>query len=408
MPLALLSLPRRSIPWLLTLAACGPDVGPGMDGTSSATGSSSSTTDQATTLDGSSSGAAESTGIVDSTGGLPSAIDAHIEAWCQAWLTPECPLPRYDSLEECIDHYTARLQPWIDAAAAGELGFDEQCGADQVAALLGEATCNALQCSLFVGTAGEGEACEPLEVRLASQCDADTLCHSDLGTAGTCVPRCVVFGVGDDCGYGQVGTCEDGTQCILDGDTPFAGGVCEPLPGPGDPCANTESPCGFDMWCDNGVCSDQFGGSGDSCLDQPCDAAQTYCEMDVCEALLPDGSPCMRWWNCASGACVGDVCVPLPDTVGEPCHQEKVCGGGLQCNGLLFTCQEPFAAIVCNWQQWCPVDAGFDGVCNEGDGPDDCPPDSDAADCGYCPAARQGDGTCDEPLRCAPGTDPDC
>jgi hypothetical protein len=387
---------------VLVVAACGPDVIPSGDGTS---GASSSTTEPATTADGSDigseTGAPVSTGMVDSTGGEPSAVDAHIEAWCQAWLASECPLPRYDSLEECVEHYGGQLQPWVDAAEAGTLVFDEACAAAKVDVLItGQSSCPAYACSLFVGTTVQSQPCELLEYLLASECATGLQC-----VTGICQPSCLVVPEGGDCNWGS---CDDGLQCIYDGDTPFADGICEPIPGPGDPCAFSESPCPLDLWCDVDVCSDQYGGVGDSCLDQPCAVAQAYCEMDVCVELLPLGEPCAEWWQCASRACVADQCTPLPDTVGAPCHNEFYCDGGLECDAVLRTCREPFEAYVCNWGLWCPSDVLFNDVCDEGDGPDQCPAGSDAADCGYCPEGRQDDGECDEPILCAEGTDPDC
>jgi hypothetical protein len=91
-----------------------------------------------------------------------------------------------------------------------------------------------------------------------------------------------------------------------------------------------------------------------------------------------------------------------------PCHQERECGAGLHCEGLTRTCIEPIQGRACILPTWCPPYVQHNGVCDEGDGPDQCPPNTDAADCGYCTEFRQNDGQCDEPQFCAPGTDPDC
>jgi hypothetical protein len=387
------------------LAACGPDVSPSGEGTSDASSSTTAHATSTSAADGSETGTLASTSTAaDDTSGEPSAVDAHIDAWCQAWLSPECPLPRYDSQGECIEHYGGRLQPWIDAADAGELVFDEACAAAKVEVLVtGESSCPAYYCSLFVGTTAQAEPCVLLEHPLASECSAGLQCAD-----GICQPSCVVLPEGGDCTMGSWGTCGEGLQCIFDGDTPWASGTCEPIPGPGDPCVMSESPCPYELWCDDGVCSDQYGGVGDSCATTPCDVAQGYCVMDVCVEPLPLGEPCLSWWQCASTACVADQCTPLPDTVGAPCHHELWCGGGLECDDVLRTCREPFTTYVCNWARWCPTDRLYNDVCDEGDGPDQCPEGSDAADCGYCPDHRQDDGECDEPILCAVGTDPDC
>jgi hypothetical protein len=392
---------RRLVTLVLVPFACGPDVTPGGDGTSGATD-----VDASTTAD---TGVPESSGTVDDTGPPPPStpVEAHIEAWCQAWLSATCPFPRYASLEECIDHYTMQLQPWIDIAPITGLELDEQCCDDKVAALLGEPSCSAEECPLFVGTAGLDEFCEPLADGLASQCAAGAVCFSSR-----CVPLCLVIPDGGDCGAFVPGDCEESSQCVFPGDACDIEGTCERVPWAGETCESIPYiQCSPGLWCDGGICNDQYGGVGDSCmstLNQPCDDASAYCEMDVCTALLPDGAPCTIWASCASGACVGDLCVPLPATVGAPCHQEYKCGGGLECDAWMRTCREPFTSAACDWHAWCPFDPSSNDVCDEGDGPDQCPPGTDAADCGYCPDARQGDGVCDEPNDCAPGTDPDC
>lgn len=401
--------------WLMGLVvsmlACGPGVGSGAD-TGTASGGSSGPGD---TTNGSQTGSTGSTGStgpgptgVDTTAGSgPTPLELHIEAYCMAWLSVECPWPRYDSVEECIEHYGAELAPWAAQAEAGTAVFDEACGAIEVMQIQGEELeCVERSCRVFHGFLEQGDLCELDYSAKGTECGEGLSCAPCVGLFcdSTCEPRCATVGDGEAC---HAAACDEGLWCVEVGDVEPEE-FCEPMPGPGDPCSGGLNPCPLDLWCDDGTCSDQYAGVGESCADTPCDVAVAFCQADVCAPQLPLGSPCTVWYQCQSTACVQDQCAPLPDTVGAACHQHKRCADELECDVLTRTCREPYPSFVCNVQSWCPTYGFPDDVCDEGDGPDQCPPNTDPSDCGYCPETRQGDGECDETLYCAEGTDPDC
>lgn len=396
---------------MVMVTACGPTVGADGSSTGGSTGTGDSTgPGSATEVVDSATG---STGADSTTGPGDDPAQDHVQAYCEAWLSVECPFPRYDSLDECIEHYGAELAPYFEMAEAGLYVFDEECAALRVETLVDGASCeNGGVCSMFHGFGAEGSECDTVPWGApATSCGAGLSCYSSSGlfSPSVCLPTCSFAAQGDSCASLP---CDDGLWCDYVDDV-GSDGTCEPIPGPGDPCATgMESPCGLEMWCDGGTCSDQYGGVGAPCAvgAMPCDLDVAYCDYDLgeCVPLLPLDSPCTSWWQCESTACVLDVCVPVPDAVGLPCHQEKRCAGGLECDGMTFTCREPFTSPVCAFFRWCSPSVILDGVCQEGDGPDDCPPNTDPSDCGYCPQGRQGDGQCDDGLFCAEGTDPDC
>lgn len=401
-----------ALSWALGSAACGPGVG--AEGESSG-GSGTATGSSATpTHGGSDNGVADSTITnitdADTTNTEPTPVELHIEAYCQAWLSVPCPQPRYDSVEECIEHYGAHLDPWVARAEAGTATFDPECAAAKVEQVLGEEPeCPGGVCRIFHGSTGQDQPCERDFTAPGTDCDEGLFCAPCTGALfceTTCQPWCQVAGTGEAC---NAASCEPEHWCVGPHDTTNTP-TCEPIPNPGDPCLLPPEGCGLDMWCDDGLCSDQYLGIGSDCTDAPCDVEVAFCDRTThsCVAQRPLGSACTVWYQCQSGACVLDQCVPLPDTVGAACHQHKRCAGDLECDSLTRTCREPYPSLACNVALWCPSSRRTDDVCDEGEGPDACPPNIDASDCGYCPPTRQGDGQCDETTYCAEGTDPDC
>ena len=101
------------------------------------------------------------------------------------------------------------------------------------------------------------------------------------------------------------------------------------------------------------------------------------------------------------------------------CRLDKSCNAGLVCLSNLCVDQSSYCPYVgdgyCDEPNFCPEGTDSDccatpgdTVCEEVSLGGDCPDGTDWFDCGYCPDNRNGDGFCDEPNICPPGTDDDC
>jgi hypothetical protein len=99
-------------------------------------------------------------------------------------------------------------------------------------------------------------------------------------------------------------------------------GVCDQPKTPGSLC-----PDGDDAQCANGYCQTTFVSctlDTDCAGSNQCNESFDRCEF-YCVAFKADGSPCATGSECASGACVVDVCRTLPLVDGSECESSLQC-----------------------------------------------------------------------------------
>jgi len=211
---------------------------------------------------------------------------------------------------------------WVDAARAGEVGFDEaaydacldtlrtaSCG-DEVRAALYDGTCLAYnpplggddQRRMFSRTASDGAPCGPIRDGIGA------------GFFGTCDPTTSF------CCFTDPANPDIGCTFAYDGDGVPREGVCRPAGGEGDACDGLPplSICRTGLECADGTCvapSTATLAVGETCVDEgfmllgDCDGG--YCDLfgsSVCEPLEPDGAECTAPYECQSGSCVEGAC----------------------------------------------------------------------------------------------------
>jgi hypothetical protein len=229
----------------------------------------------------------------------------------------ECNCGIGTDVEGCTQSLSGNFDSVASAAEAAGLEYDADCAARQSKwidelgcaiendELLAEATC-ALNCPLYHGYAGPGEACTNIAER-ATTCAAGLEC-----SGGICADICNNWRLaeGATC-YDPVnpptGTCVTGTHCDV-GLT----NRCIPTPQRGEPCPG-------------GVCLE-----GDFCNSDAQPEA-------VCQAIGTVGDACLSGYACDTGSCENNLCAPYPD-LGEPCSD--MCNGDLYCQGGICTVKQ--------------------------------------------------------------------
>lgn len=201
----------------------------------------------------------------------------------------------------------------------------------------------------------------------------------------------------EDCQCTVLDSCYDGLECV--------DGLCVP-----EQCDPGEQgcPCGEADACDDGL----------MCAAGTCVPMGTCDYVNDFECDEPEGTGL-----CPEGTDVADCC-PTPQ---DGNCEEMSMGGECPDGGADFYdcgyCPDPWQGdLYCDQPEGldlCPADTdpldccGYkDGMCGEMSMGGECPDGSDNYDCGYCPDEWQGDGFCDEPQGedlCPEGTDPlDC
>lgn len=105
-------------------------------------------------------------------------------------------------------------------------------------------------------------------------------------------------------------------------------------PAEGDQC-DDDNGCGADLFCANdggsetGVCL-AYPIGGDACYFSQCAAGFDCNADDICEALTPQGDPCMGHRECVTGYCPAGRCAALP-SVGQACGIDGICAPGTDC-----------------------------------------------------------------------------
>jgi hypothetical protein len=180
---------------------------------------------------------------------------------------------------------------WIDAASCSDPGVPD----------LGDV------CPIYHGAVFEGLPCES-EGALFTDCGPQLWC-----IGGTCVDP-----VGRALG-GRDEPCDPLRGC--DEELACSNGVCLPLPGPGQPCAD------------------------DRCAEgSRCEPPVDFESPGMCVAGGEVGAPCMGHAECASFNCPAGFCA-APATIGDPCSSTLPCGPELSCQEGV--CQGAAASGLC-------------------------------------------------------------
>jgi len=280
------------------------------------------------------------------------------DAWCQALV--RCDL--YPDLASCLAAIDV-VGPDLRAAfEAGNLDFDST-GAAECESALADVACEELASSpdleacggVWDGTVPDGDECAVGAECAGGFCDpgdcdpALSCCSGVCATeepepgvpiAGDCtIEPCVpeaycdyevepascraLVALDQPCYEGQ---CLAGLYCrVTDGET--GAGVCNALPGEGEPCDPDYPVCARgDNWCDpaDDTCR-KLSAVGDSCdeLEDNC-VPYAWCSPDgVCVARPGEGEPCEDWPPCLGDLeCLDDTCaIPPPDDGGGDCDE---------------------------------------------------------------------------------------
>ncbi|MCB9552237.1 MAG: hypothetical protein H6705_10220 [Myxococcales bacterium] len=259
-----------------------------------------------------------------------------------------------------------RSRPILQAAVRGRRAVGEPCAGSTLCA-------PGLYCAY--DPQAEGECREACAARRApgETCEYDEQCAHDgdrvgfcrradaLADEGICATYALRGGaaVGQPCGlvtdgdaYARV-NCREGAWCDATEDD--AAGTCQTIPGPGQPCVDTEFPC-----------------RGGICLNQICVALQV---------VNAAGSPCdlrqFQICNPLQGlVCLDGACVASQGGAGQPCTDDDF--GGVGCQDGLYCNDDGLCAAALADGEACDPDGGGD-ACQSGD-------------CLFDPAT--GDGTC--------------
>jgi hypothetical protein len=211
-------------------------------------------------------------------------------------------LPAYGATEaECVTNVRATYAEWQASAQAGGLTYDGACLARKLERLSARGCQTSVEierdpreicamdaCSVYHGDLAAGEQCA--RAGRYVNCVSGLSCFAELGgdeierCDDACSPRFdTVVGLGEACrdaSQHQIAYCERGTACN------YANGVCERADVP----------------------------VGGSCMYGYC-VEGAYCEgmeaPEICYAKRPNGEPCERAEQCASGSCAPErrICI---------------------------------------------------------------------------------------------------
>jgi hypothetical protein len=226
----------------------------------------------------------------------------------------------------------ATLQPLLDSGKATFDGVAAQACLDAISTVPCDQTQMAARvvpdaCSRFVrGTVAMGGACEQNAECQSGACDVP-----DCGSAccsGTCGAAQAPGGSGDPC---ATRACDAGLACSTASDT------CVPLAGSGAGCT-LPSDCDYGLGCAGGICQ-PLPAVGQPCAAGQCADVGAVCNASgTCVMLGLPGAPCTTAADCSPYATcdvANGTCAALP-TAGQACTTE--CSDGSYCNG---TCMVP-------------------------------------------------------------------
>jgi len=198
-------------------------------------------------------------------------------------------------------------------AQGGACGFNGECESNNCQHASCPDACCTGTCQPAVAQPDVGQPCTLICIDGAF-CGVDSICHANLPEGAACTAS-------DVCGYGL--------YCA--GDTASTSGACRPLPHTGeaceegcallaDVCVAGCTPVGFaGASCTSYSCAPGFTCVGAQCvalpaLGEPCQgecAGEAWCNANTCVARLANGSPCMRFDQCASHFCAAGACTDV-------------------------------------------------------------------------------------------------
>ncbi len=235
-----------------------------------------------------------------------------------------------------------------------------------------------------------------------AHCEAGYRCENNPTDPSTrvCLP---LIADGQPCPFGGHNECGSGFCHPI-------GGVCLPQVAPPGLCASGLDFQCLDSWCDTTFVSCAI--SSECPTSMTCNTLEGRCEYS-CLALLADGAACLRSTQCASGACVDDVCRTLPVPDGGACAANFECASGFCNYEAPRVCEQlPLAdGRTCAAGDQCASGVCFDLMCgpglSEGESCDDplgppCGPDlyCDDEAAPVCQSVRDTGGTCEADYQC--------
>lgn len=208
-----------------------------------------------------------------------------------------------------------------------ERTYDPECQ-EQWLAWLDTLTCSTLAavpdrselCPLYHGTIREGMECTVEGSLFETDCERGLICAGRVCRD----PQGISFGeLGEPCRNFDL--CYGGGRCV--------DGLCQRLPGPGEPCLSFE--CASGAFCAEDVCQ-PAPLVGEPCMFDEC-VEGAYCEIDPmtsegqCRRLGDIGDACSGHSQCMSGNCPAGTC-QYPAKPGDPCSNRLPCGPGSICS----------------------------------------------------------------------------
>ena len=306
------------------------------------------------------------------------------------------------------------------------------------AACMGKAICLLDKCVPYTGKC---------QFEIDFQCDEGTFCAPGTDPFDCCPNQqdgiCEEVGMGGDCpvysDYFDCGycpfvnnsACDEPDSCPVGTDPDCCAteqdGICEEQ-SMGGMCEDGSDffDCGYCPFAQNGVCNADVCPPGTDKFDCCATYKDGVCEEMQFGGMCEDGSDFFDCGYCPfeqNGFCDA-LCPPDTDLV-DCCatHKDGVCEE-MQFGGMCEDGTDFFDCGYCPYEQngfcnqgVCPFDTDLvdccaiykNGVCEEMQFGGMCEDGTDFFDCGYCLIDLVGNGVCDVPNFCPPGTDkPDC
>jgi hypothetical protein len=282
------------------------------------------------------------------------------ESFCATLFSCTCETyADYTTEAECVTAERAGWDQVFASATAAGLTYDGECVGCLIEFFSEDLVCSAdlgvfatgcpkTSCSMFHGSAAEGESCTPFGVS-AGTCASGLWCNpsSRVCQAWQCAGQPAETdapGLGESCleGFGWK-SCEPRDEVVCD----VAGsGQCERIPGRDQPCVAGKCQAGLVCFLEfpgpTDVCTDPVQQGGECHWDAACDD-NLYCVLPngsaqggTCEPLIANGASCRSHGLCQSGYCrglftsggAGGTCAPVPGN-GEGC--DGICAAGFAC-----------------------------------------------------------------------------
>ncbi len=299
--------------------------------------------------------------------------DDFVAAWIDADCERAARCGEYVSKEACVahDHVTRAIDQdlldLIQMVASPRISYDAGEGAACIERRR-NASCDRTSADWRTIAA----SCAPAfrgEVPTGGVCYLDAECRDSACPARNCSePRCCARTCAEQPRPAQRGESCSERPCV-EGNFCNDFQVCTELLPAGSMC-NLFFDCAYGLSCDGGVCENPPG-RGESCVDGGCEnwfGDRCAPASGTCERLATAGEPCVWGADCQLPfLCVSSVCVDPPEA-GESCAEGVFCRSNAYCNGSVCVARRAEgefcdSALECQTGHCDGATASASGIC---------------------------------------------